>query len=125
MEALGAGAVVAASAGSHPTGRVHPLALAQIALLPVDPSRFSSKSLECVLAGSSQPFDLVITVCDNAAGSCGTLPGDPARLHWGLSDPAALRDPAEAQRAFAACFADLRERISLLMPDLPRPAGDG
>lgn len=115
FQALGEGTVNVASAGSAPTGRVHPLALEQISRLPVDPSRYSSKSLTAVLEAAEAPFDLVITVCDHAAGNCGALPGEPARLHWGLPDPAAHQEVQEARRAFSACFDELSQRISGLL----------
>jgi arsenate reductase len=120
FQTLGQGTVDVASAGSAPAGRVHPLAIEQISHLPVDTRRFSSKSLEEVLAAAKAPFDLVITVCDHAASTCGPLPGDPETLHWGLPDPAAHRDEEEARRAFATCFEELRRRISsLLEAELP------
>lgn len=115
FQALGGGAIDVASAGSAPTGRVHPLALEQISRLPVDTGQFTSKSLPAVLEAAEAPFDLVITVCDHAAGSCGSLPGDPATLHWGLPDPAAHREAQEARQAFSACFNELNLRISALL----------
>jgi protein-tyrosine-phosphatase len=115
FQALGQGAIDVASAGSAPAGRVHPLALEQISQLPVDAGQFSSKSLTAVLEAAEAPFDLVITVCDHAARSCGPLPGDPATLHWGLPDPAAHREPQEARQAFFSCFNDLSRRISALL----------
>lgn len=115
FQALSAGAIDVASAGSAPTGRVHPLALEQISHLPVDTDQFSSRSLPAVLEAAEAPFDLVITVCDHAAGSCGSLPGDPATLHWGLPDPAAHREPQEARQAFSSCFNELNRRISALL----------
>jgi arsenate reductase len=115
FQALGEGAVDVASAGSAPTGRVHPLALEQIRRLPVDPTRYSSKSLSTVLNAAEAPFDLVITVCDHAAQNCGALPGEPNRLHWGLPDPAAHQETQEARRAFSACFDELSQRISGLL----------
>ncbi len=118
FHALGDGVVTAASAGSRPTGRIHPLALEQIGQLPVDPGHYGSKDLATALALSPHPYDLVITVCDHAAGHCGAVPGDPRRLHWGLPDPAAHLDSAEARRAFSACFGELRQRITALLPSL-------
>jgi arsenate reductase (thioredoxin) len=115
FQALAQGAVEVASAGSAPTGRVHPLALEQISRLPVDPSQYTSKSLAAVLTTAATPFDLVITVCDHAAQHCGPLPENAARLHWGLPDPAAHQEVEEARQAFAACFDDLAERISDLL----------
>ncbi|WP_315855865.1 arsenate reductase ArsC [Synechococcus sp. Lug-A] len=121
FQALGQGAVEVASAGSAPTGRVHPLALEQISRLPVDPGQFTSKSLAAVLEASADPFDLVITVCDHAARHCDPLPADTTRLHWGLPDPAAHTEMEEARSAFSACFDVLAQRIGgLLGSDLLR-----
>ena len=115
FQAMGRGTIDVASAGSAPTGRVHPLALEQISHLPVDTGQFSSKSLPAVLEAAGAPFDLVITVCDHAASTCGPLPGDPATLHWGLPDPAAHGEAEEARQAFSACFDELSRRISALL----------
>ena len=121
FQALSAGAIDVASAGSAPTGRVHPLALEQISQLPVDTSQFHSKSLPAVLEATEAPFDLVVTVCDHAASTCDPLPGDPTTLHWGLPDPAAHGEGEEARQAFSACFDTLAQRIGdLLGSDLQR-----
>jgi arsenate reductase (thioredoxin) len=112
---LGRGTIDVASAGSAPTGRVHALALEQISQLPLDSSQFTSKSLAAVLEAAEAPFDLVVTVCDHAARTCGPVPGDPATLHWGLPDPAAHGEEDEARQAFSACFEDLKRRISDLL----------
>ena len=119
FQALGQGTIDVASAGSAPTGRVHPLALEQISRLPVDTSLFSSKSLSAVLEAAEAPFDLVVTVCDHAASTCGPLPGDPATLHWGLPDPAAHGEGEQARQAFSACFDELVRRISDLLEAQP------
>ena len=119
FQALGQGTIDVASAGSAPTGRVHPLALEQISRLPVDTSLFSSKSLSAVLEAAEAPFDLVVTVCDHAASTCGPLPGDPATLHWGLPDPAAHGEGEQVRQAFSACFDELVRRISDLLEAQP------
>lgn len=119
FQALGQGTMDVASAGSAPTGRVHPLALEQISQLPVDSSQFTSKSLQAVLEAAEAPFDMVVTVCDHAASTCGSLPGDPQVLHWGLPDPAAHGEGEEARQAFSACFDELARRISDLLEAEP------
>ena len=129
----GRGLVEARSAGSNPTGRVHPCALEQVAHLPPPPRPYRSKSIEEVLRSEPQPFDLVLTVCDHAAEHCPVFPGDPQRLHWGLSDPAGHADGLEARDAFASSFWDLEQRIRRLLEEIPtvetslqdRPANDG
>lgn len=115
FQALAPESVEVASAGSNPTGRVHPLALEQISKLPVDSSHYSSKSLAAVLRSAVNPFDLVITVCDHAARDCTHLPETAARLHWGLPDPAAHEDIEQARKAFSVCFDVLAERINDLV----------
>jgi len=119
FQALGRGTIDVASAGSAPTGRVHPLALEQISQLPVDTSQFTSKSLPAVLEAAEAPFDMVVTVCDHAASTCGPLPGDPQMLHWGLPDPAAHGEGEEARQAFSTCFDELTRRISDLLETEP------
>jgi arsenate reductase len=61
-------------------------------------------------------MDLVITVCDNAAGEvCPIWPGAPAKAHWSVPDPAAAEgSDAEGRAAFARIFADIRAAIDRL-----------
>jgi arsenate reductase (thioredoxin) len=80
------------SAGSHPTGQVHPGAIQAMAEIGVDISRHRSKSMSEFLG---QTFDYVITVCDNAAEECPIFPGPAKRLHHGFADPA--KAPADQQ----------------------------
>lgn len=61
-----------------------------------------------------QHFDYVITVCDRASESCPIFPGDPERIHWSLTDPAAATgSPEEQQRAFDRTAMDLAGRLRL------------
>ena len=100
----------ALSAGSTPTGEVHPQALATLARyqIPVDKPR--SKSWD-EFSGSS--FDLLITVCDAAAEeSCPILVGEHQRLHWNIPDPDGVEGSAEQLRqAFESTFETLRAHI--------------
>jgi arsenate reductase len=96
---LGGAHVKASSAGSHPKGTVHPLALdtMQRMGLPVDGLR--SKSWEEFAQPGAPPLDVIVTVCDNAAGeSCPVWPGKPITAHWGIEDPAAFQGTEEEQR---------------------------
>lgn len=89
-----------ASAGSHPKGSVHPLALAVLREnYGLDPAAARSKSWDEL---RDQHFDLVVTLCGDAEQVCPTWPGSPRREHWGLPDPAAVEDPAAARAAFEA-----------------------
>lgn len=79
------------SAGSHPKGAVHPIALELLkrARLPTEGLR--SKSWDEFAAPAGPPLDFVFTVCDNAAGEvCPYWPGQPMTAHWSVPDPAAV-----------------------------------
>jgi arsenate reductase len=84
-ETLGSGEWESESAGSKPSGYVHPLAIRAMQELDIDISQNTSKSLEQF---RDQSFDLVVTVCDNAKESCPVFPGAKETLHWPFDDPA-------------------------------------
>ena len=93
---LAAPDVEVASAGTKPNPKgVHPLAMAMLREKGIDPSAQRSKHIDD-LQGE---FDYVITLCDSAAQECPTYPARRARLHWGLTDPAAAGNDTERQRA--------------------------
>jgi len=73
------------SAGSHPAGYVHPMAIEALKEIEIDISAHESKHLDCFL---DQNIDTVITVCGNADQVCPTFPGQGRRYHWGFDDPA-------------------------------------
>ncbi|MDF9391676.1 MULTISPECIES: arsenate reductase ArsC [Methylococcus] len=114
---LGKGRFHAYSAGSHPTGRVNPLALERLAKEGVPADEARSKSWDEFTAPGAPPLDFVITVCDNAAGEvCPAWPGQPITAHWGLPDPAAVEgSEGERRLAFAQTFALLERRIALFI----------
>lgn len=114
---LGRGRLRGYSAGSHPTGRVNPLALRVLAEHGIPTRTFYSKSWDEFSRPKAAQMDLVITVCDAAAEeTCPWWPGAPLRVHWGLPDPAAAPG-TEAQRlqAFRAVFDTLKARIERLV----------
>lgn len=117
---LAKGRFRAFSAGSRPAGRVHPLALAQLEAggIPVDGLR--SKSWEEFTVDGATEFDVVITVCDAAAGeTCPVFLGAPVRTHWGQPDPAAVQtSPEDAARAFREAHALITRRVRRLL-ELP------
>jgi len=84
-EHLGEGGWQSESAGLKPSGYVHPLAIRAMAELNIDISSNTSKSLDQF---KDEPFDLVVTVCDNAKESCPVFPGATQTLHWPFGDPA-------------------------------------
>lgn len=116
----GRGLVQAYSAGSHPTGRPNPFALQTLRAAGINADTAASKSWD-VFAGDKAPvLDLVITVCDNAAGEiCPLFHGrgaQPAKVHWGYPDPAGVEgSDADKAQAFAATFQALRQRIQKLL----------
>ena len=105
------------SAGSHPSGRVRPEALAQIEMARMPVENFRSKSWDEFAKPAAPQMDFVFTVCDNAAGEvCPVWPGQPMTAHWGVADPAAIQGtPAEIERAFRNAFMILDRRISLFL----------
>ena len=84
-ETLGEGEWQSESAGSKPSGYVHPLAIKAMQEFDIDLSANTSKSLDQF---KDQPFDLVVTVCDNAKESCPVFSGATETLHWPFDDPA-------------------------------------
>jgi arsenate reductase (thioredoxin) len=111
----GRGRVRAFSAGSHPTGQVHPTALALLQEHELPTEGYRSKSWDEFAANGALPIHLVITVCDNAAGEvCPIWPGNPAKEHWGIPDPAAVDGPGQRD-AFREAYRELHERISAFL----------
>jgi arsenate reductase len=112
----GAPNFTAYSAGSHPAGRVHPGALKQLESAHLPTEGLRSKSWEEFEGPAAPVLDFVFTVCDNAAKEvCPLWPGQPMTAHWGIPDPAAVREPEEQARAFREAFFLLDRRISLFL----------
>lgn len=105
------------SAGSHPKGEVHPLALELLTHRGLPTEGLRSKSWDEFGQPGAAPLDFVFTVCDNAAGeACPYWPGQPMTAHWGVEDPAALQGTFEAQRnAFLHAYTILDARIKLFL----------
>ena len=110
---LGRGRYRAWSAGSIPAGTVHPKSIETLQRYGIDPGRPRSKSWDELAA---QPFDVVITVCDQAAGeSCPLFPGNPKKLHWSTPDPAkATGSESQIDAAFEQAFLMLKHRVEEL-----------
>ena len=110
---LGEGRLRAFSAGSHPVGRVNPGALDKLEREGHDTAGLESKTWDRFSGPDAPEIDIVITVCDNAAGeSCPVWNGAPVTAHWGIPDPASAED---AVPAFDAAYAALRARVDALL----------
>jgi arsenate reductase (thioredoxin) len=96
------------SAGTRPS-KVRQEAIAIMRELGIDISGHRSKSVDEFVG---QPFDYLITVCDNAKESCPVFPGKVTRIHWSFEDPAAVdRSEDERKAAFRRVRDQIRERI--------------
>lgn len=117
LNRLGGGRFRAYSAGSHPKGQVHPMALEVLREHGHDVSALRSKSWGELAAPEAPKLDLVITVCDAAAAEpCPIWPGRPATAHWSLKDPAAFEGPqAEQRELFRRTYTELQRRIEQLL----------
>lgn len=115
LNRLGSGRFKAYSAGSQPSGKVHPFALDLLRQLNYDTSSLRSKSWEEFTAPDAPDLDFVFTVCDNAANEvCPVWPGQPISAHWGLPDPSAAEgNDSERHFAFADTHRMLYQRISI------------
>jgi protein-tyrosine-phosphatase len=111
------GRFIAHSAGSHPKGEVHPLALEELERLRMPTAGLHSKSWEEFAKSGAPEMDFVITVCDKAAGElCPAWPGQPVTAHWGMSDPAAAEGSEERRRqAFHEVAVMMKRRLDIMM----------
>ena len=103
----------AMSAGSKPTGQVHPRSLALLAREGISTEGYVSKSWDNLPATP----DIVITVCASAAGeTCPAYLGPVLRTHWGVEDPAhATGTDEEIDAAFMTAYRILRARIEAFL----------
>lgn len=108
------------SAGSHPTWRVHSLAIEVLSRHSVDTAGLRSKSWNDFAGPQAPALDFVFTVCDVAAGErCPAWPGLPVTAHLGVPDPAAVEgEELERVNAYRSVFRMLERRI-LLFANLP------
>ncbi len=108
------GAIQAMSAGSQPAGEVHPLTLKYLKEKKIDTSNLKSQSWDEL---ENEKFDVVITVCDNAAQEqCPLWIGESMKVHWGLTDPSKLEGTEEEIReAFVKTIEILEIRIEKLL----------
>jgi len=115
LNKMGGGRFRAYSAGSNPTGRVNPHALALLERLGFPVADLRSKSWSEFAVPEAPGLDFIFTVCDNAAGEvCPVWPGRPMTAHWGIPDPAAIQgDARQIEAAFKEALLALQHRIEL------------
>ena len=109
---LGGGRFRAFSAGSRPSGYVNPKTLAALARRGIDAPGARSKNWDEFARPGAPAMDVIITVCDNAAGEvCPVWPGHPATGHWGVADPGGMEGTPGETAAFDETVSKLRRRI--------------
>lgn len=115
LQHYGKGRFRAFSAGSFPTGTVHPISLRTLQRHHIPALGFESKSWDAFK--DLVELHIVITVCDNAAGEvCPIFPGAPVRAHWGAPDPAHFKGTPEATDAeFDRVYGILERRVRALV----------
>jgi arsenate reductase (thioredoxin) len=117
LNVAGRGRFAAHSAGSHPAGKVNPLALELLEKNRLPTTGLRSKNWDEFARPGAPQLDFVFTICDNAAGeTCPVWPGQPITAHWGVADPAAATGTDDERRkAFLRAFTELSVRINLLL----------
>jgi arsenate reductase len=117
LNSAGRGRFKAYSAGSHPAGKVNPLALELLAKSRLDTGGLRSKAWDEFARPGAPEIDMIFTVCDNAAGEvCPVWPGKPITAQGGVADPAAVAGSDEQKRrAFQRAYSELSVRINLLL----------
>lgn len=120
----GQGRLEARSAGSQPSGEVHPLSLKYLAEQGVSTEGLSSKSWDNL---DGWVPDVVVTVCDSAAGeACPIWLGDALKVHWGLADPSKLEGTDEVKaEAFRQTIKQIISRVERMLEiDIDREHGN-
>lgn len=116
---MGQGKFKAYSAGSSPRENQspNPLALVTLEKARISTAGLSSKSWDVFATPDAPQMDLVITVCDNAAGEvCPYWPGQPATAHWGYADPSeGNRSDAEKLEAFSQTLHLIKRRLEIFI----------
>ena len=117
LRKLGGETFFSYSAGSHPAGKPNPFALAVLRDHDIDISFARSKHWDEFADSNSPKMDLIITVCDNAAGeTCPVWPGRPSMAHWGVPDPATVQGShQDTLAAFERTYVEMEVRIKMLL----------
>lgn len=114
---LGRGRFHGFSAGSHPKGEVHPLAIEVLRRNNFMTDGLRSKDWDEFAVPGAPRMDFVFTVCDNAAMEvCPVWPGQPMTAHWGIADPAAVEgDEVTRMMAFRQALRELEHRVDIFV----------
>jgi arsenate reductase len=104
------------SAGSHPKGEVHPLAVETLQKHGHRTDGLRSKSWDELARPGAPARDIVLTVCASAAGeSCPVWPGAPVRARWPIDDPASVGSYDSRRLAFELAYERMRRRVEALV----------
>jgi arsenate reductase len=115
LNILGEGRFKAYSAGTHPSGFIHPYTIELLHSIGYETSHLYSKSWQEFEHSNAPHMDIIITVCDQAHGeACPTWPGHPISAHWGYEDPHGENE-TEMRASFSRIFAQIKRRIDLLV----------
>ena len=116
LNTIGNGRFNAFSAGSYPSGKPNPFALEKVRAMGYPVEAIRSKSWDEFARVDAPHMDIIITVCDSAAGeACPIWPGHPTTAHWGFPDPSATAGNDEHKRnAFDEVLVAIRRRVQLL-----------
>ncbi len=116
---IGGGRFKAWSAGSSPRAnqQPNPLGLKVLQAAGISTDGLYSKSWDAFAGPDAPQMDLIITVCDNAAGEvCPVWPGHPATAHWGYADPSEVQGTEEQRlEAFRRTLQAIKRRLDLLI----------
>ena len=121
LRAHGGTRFAVSSAGTHPR-RVHPLAIRAMREVGIDMSEAAGYHAKGLDEFAGQPFDLVVTVCDEAAEECPYFPGAHRQVHWGFPDPSAASG-TDGERL--AVFRAVRDAIAARVEAFVREQEDG
>ena len=121
LRKLGGETFFSYSAGSQPAGKPNPYALAVLRDHGIGVSFARSKRWDEFANSDAPKMDLIITVCDNAAGeTCPVWPGHPSMAHWGVPDPATVQGShQDILAAFQRTYLEMETCINILLEAKP------